>query len=138
MITVIDTNILVGACIGSHSATEVIARCLHQKHQPIIGTTLFAEYVDMINSEKLFERCHLDSAERNALLDIFLASCRWTEIYYGWRPNLRDEGDNHLIELAVAGHADCIVSRNIKDLVTGELSFPRIAILTPEQFLHRG
>jgi predicted nucleic acid-binding protein len=49
-----------------------------------------------------------------------------------------DEGDNHLIELAVAGHADCIVSRNIKDLVTGELSFPRIAILTPEQFLHRG
>jgi predicted nucleic acid-binding protein len=51
---------------------------------------------------------------------------------------LRDEGDNHLIELAVAGHAKCIVSRNIKDLVTGELLFPRIAILTPEQFLQRG
>ena len=138
MIIVIDTNILVGACMGSHSATEVIASCLRKDHQPIIGTTLFSEYVDVINREELFERCRLDSAERNELLDIFLASCRWTEIYYGWRPNLRDEGDNHLIELAVAGHAECIVSRNIKDLVTGELLFPRIAILTPEQFLQRG
>jgi predicted nucleic acid-binding protein len=92
----------------------------------------------VINREELFTRCRLDSAERNELLDIFLAACKWTEIYYGWRPNLRDEGDNHLIELAVAGHAECIVSRNIKDLVTGELLFPRIAILTPEQFLQRG
>lgn len=26
----------------------------------------------------------------------------WTRIYFGWRPNLRDEADNHLVELAVA------------------------------------
>lgn len=43
-----------------------------------------------------------------------------------------------LIELAVAGHAQCVVSRNIKDLVKGELLFPDIAIVTPEQFLLRG
>jgi predicted nucleic acid-binding protein len=71
-------------------------------------------------------------------LDIFLACCRWTEIYYGWRPNLKDEGDNHLIELAVAGHAQCIVSRNIKDLTSGELLFPEISLMTPETFLERG
>ena len=138
MIIVIDTNILVGACMGSPSATEVIASCLRKDHQPIMGTTLFSEYVDVIGREELFERCRLNSVERNELLDIFLSTCRWTEIYYGWRPNLRDEGDNHLIELAVAGRAECIVSRNIKDLVTGELLFHRIAILTPEQFLQRG
>ena len=138
MIIVIDTNILVGACMGSHSATEVIASCLRKNHQPIIGTTLFSEYIDVINREELFERCRLDSAERNELLDIFLASCKWTEIYYGWRPNLRDEGDNHLIELAVAGNAQVIVSRNMKDLKSGELLFPEISFLTPEEFLLRG
>lgn len=138
MIIVIDTNILVGACMGSSAANEVIASCLRKDHQPIIGTTLFAEYVDVLNREELFTRCHLDSAERNELLDIFLASCRWTDIYYGWRPNLRDEGDNHLIELAVAGHARCVVSRNVNDLMKGELLFPDIAIMMPEQFLLRG
>ncbi len=32
-------------------------------------------------------------------------------VYYGWRPNLPDEGDNHLIELALAGSAQAIVNR---------------------------
>ena len=67
MIIVIDTNILVGACMGSPAANEVIASCLRKDHQPIIGTTLFAEYVDVLNREELFTRCHLDSAERDTL-----------------------------------------------------------------------
>ncbi len=138
MIIVIDTNILVGACMGSSSATAVLASCLRKVHQPLIGVALFSEYTDVVNREDLFERCRLNLEERNELLDIFLASCRWTEIYYSWRPNLRDEGDNHLIELAVAGHAQGIVSRNIKDLASGELLFPQIAVLTPEQLLQRG
>ncbi len=97
-----------------------------------------AYYSDVINREELFRACHLSKDERNELLDIFLAICRWTDIYFGWRPNLKDEGDNHLIELAVAGHAQCIVSRNIKDLKSGELLFPDIALLTTEEFLKRG
>ncbi|UZA04722.1 PIN domain-containing protein [Moraxella bovis] len=51
-----------------------------------------------------------------------------------WRPNLKDEGDNHLIELAVAGNANIIVSHNQKDFRQNELNFG-IQILTPEQLL---
>jgi hypothetical protein len=32
------------------------------------------------------------------------------ELIYGWRPHLRDEGDNHLVELAIAGGAEAIVT----------------------------
>jgi predicted nucleic acid-binding protein len=124
--------------MGKGSASKVIASCLHKDPIPLIGAALFAEYSDVINREELFRACHLSKDERNELLDIFLAACRWTDIYFGWRPNLKDEGDNHLIELAVAGHAQCIVSRNIKDLKNGELLFPDIALLTPEEFLKRG
>ena len=56
-------------------------------------------------------------------------------MYYQWRPNLRDESDNHLIELAVAGNAQYIVTRNIRDLVSGQLAFPHLKIATPEQYL---
>ena len=121
--------------MGTGSCSEVIASCLRTNHIPLIGSALFAEYSDVINREDIFKVSHLSKDERNELLDIFLAYCRWTDIYYGWRPNLKDEGDNHLIELAVAGHAHCIVSRNIKDLKSGELLFPDILLMTPEEFL---
>jgi len=56
-------------------------------------------------------------------------------IYYGWRPNLRDEGDNHLIELAVAGNAQYIVTYNLKDFKNMDLQFPELQIISPEAFL---
>ena len=69
------------------------------------------------------------------MFDIFVAHCRWTRIYFGWRPNLRDEGDNHLVELAVAGAADTIVTYNIRHLRAMELKFPGLAVATPAQLL---
>jgi hypothetical protein len=54
-----------------------------------------------------------------------------------WRPSLPDEADNHLIELGVAARADAIVTRNLRDLTGGELKFPTLQILTPEQCLER-
>ena len=68
-------------------------------------------------------------------LDIFLAQARWVHIYYSWRPNLRDESDNHLVELAIAGGARCIVSRNVRDLKAMELRFDDLQIVTPSQLL---
>jgi predicted nucleic acid-binding protein len=73
--------------------------------------------------------------ERDDLLDIFLSVCEWTRVYYIWRPNLPDETDNHLIELAVAGGADLIVTRNLRDIQGGELHFPQLRIISPEAFL---
>jgi len=48
---------------------------------------------------------------------------------------LPDEGDNHLVELAVAGGAARIVTRNLRDLRWMELKFPGLEAVTPEQFL---
>ena len=56
-------------------------------------------------------------------------------IYYAWRPNLHDEGNNHLIELAIAGSAEMIVTRNLRDFRQMELHFPHLRICTPEDLL---
>lgn len=100
-----------------------------------MGEALFAEYESLLSRQELFEGCRLDRAEREALLDGFLSVCRWTHVYYSWRPNLRDEGDNHLIELAVAGGAKAIVTKNARDLSSGELRFPGLRILKPSDLL---
>ncbi len=93
------------------------------------------EYEDVMGRSKLFARSPLTENERQDVFNGFLAVCRWTEVYFAWRPNLPDEADNHLIELAVAGRAAAVVTRNVRDLGRGELRFPRIRILTPEQCL---
>lgn len=54
---------------------------------------------------------------------------------YIWRPNLPDEADNHLVELAVAGGAEAIITQNIRDFIRAELYFPGLRILQPADLL---
>ena len=135
MIIVVDTSVFVGACLGVGASNAVVAACLRGDHSPLMGAALLAEYEDVLSRPVLWKRCRLSAAAREELLDIFLAACTWTRIYFGWRPNLRDESDNHLVELAVAGGAGFIVTRNIRDLASMELKFPALAVRTPEIFL---
>lgn len=135
MRAVIDTNVFVYACQGSGPANQVIRACLLGHCQPLMGAALLAEYEDVLARESLFVRSLLSAAERATLLDVFLARCEWCRVYFGWRPNLPDEADNHLIELAVAGNAGAIVTRNLRDLTRAELHFPQLKVLDPQNFL---
>lgn len=135
MLIVVDTNVFVGACLGTGASSRVVEACLTQRFHALMGAALLAEYEDVLARAPLFAKSRLGAKERSDLLDIFLASCRWTRIYFGWRPNLRDEGDNHLVELAVAGGASHIVTHNVRDLKSMELKFTGLAVATPTQLL---
>ncbi len=135
MRVVLDTNVFVGACIGTGACNAVVRASLTQRFTPLMGAALFVEYEAVLARDALFAGSCLGSAERSELLDIFLAGCEWTRVYFLWRPNLPDESDNHLFELAVAGGADFIVSRNMRDLKTPGLRFPGLQVMSPEDFL---
>jgi putative PIN family toxin of toxin-antitoxin system len=132
---VVDTNIFLGACLGTGAANAVIAACLRGLCTPLMGNALFNEYEDVFSRQALFEKCRLNSNERIELLNVFFSCCEWTRVYYAWRPNLPDEADNHLVELAVAGGAEFIVTRDLRHLSDMELRFPQLRIVSPEDFL---
>lgn len=117
------------------ASNSVLRACLQHRLEPLMGEALLAEPEAVLGREALFARSRLDEADRSALLDTFLALCEWTRIYFLWRPNLPDEADNHLIELAVAGNADVIVTRNLRDLQGAELRFAHLRVLSPEDFV---
>lgn len=136
MIVVVDTNVFVSALLGPDGASrEVLRFCLDGKLQPLMGNALFAEFEDLLSRSDLFASSTLSAPEREAILNAFLNVCRWVRIYYLWRPNLRDEADNHIVELAVAGNARFIVTKNIRDFRNTELSFPCLKVFQPEQLL---
>jgi putative PIN family toxin of toxin-antitoxin system len=133
---VVDTIVFVSALIRNEGARrEVIRRCLHRRLEPLMGAALFAEYEALVGRDALFRRSPLNARQREKLLDAFLSVCRWTRIYYLWRPNLRDEADNHVVELAVAGGASAIVTKNIRDFRATDLQFPDLQVLKPEAIL---
>lgn len=135
-LVLIDTNILVGALQREGGAARrVLCACLSGHYSPLVGNTLFLEYEAVLGRAELFADSPLSAKAREEIFNGFLHVCRWVEIYYTWRPNLPDEGDNHIIELAVAGRADAIITRNRRDFKRGELRFPEIKILLPEECL---
>ena len=131
-----DTNVLVATMISPKGSNRSILRsCLQQTVQPVLGEALFLEYEEVLARSRLMERSPLNAAERRKLLEAFLSVCDWVDVYFGWRPNLADEGDNHLIELAVAGGVNWLVTNNVADFKGAELRFPQIRVLRPAAFL---
>lgn len=135
---VLDTNVFISSAIRAEGASrEVVRRCLRKELTPLMGAALYAEYEMLLSRGDLYHRSPLTKKDRETLLNAFMDVCTWTRIYYRWRPNLGDETDNHLVELAVAGGAKAIVTKNVRDFRRAELRFPRLWIGKPETFLDR-
>jgi len=121
---VIDTNVLVSALLRRESYNrEVFQACFEDRLTPLVGHTLFLEYEDVLGRDALFKKSLLSGLERQRFFESFLNVCEWVRVYYLWRPNLRDEGDNHVLELAVAGGASMIVTKNTADFEGANLRF---------------
>lgn len=133
---VIDTSVIISALIGKKGPSrEILRRCLNGVYQPIISNALFQECEDVSKRKHVIKKCPLTEGEIKVLLSSYYQVCKWIPIYYLWRPNLIDEDDNFLIEVAVAGGSGLIITNNIKDLKGSELKFKGLEVLTPEQFL---
>ena len=134
-----DTNVFVAATLSASGASrEVLRRCLLGRYKPLMGQALFTEYESVLARPELFLRSPISSKERDALWAAIISRCLWVRVYYLWRPNLPDEADNHVVELAIAGNAEAIVTHNTRDFARTELRFPELRVLTPSALIGEG
>ena len=134
MMVVVDTNVVVAGLRSAGGASRsILRRCIEGRVQPIFGTALWLEYEDVLARQ--IHKLDVDADDCRAVLAAMAASGQWVSIYFGWRPNLRDEADNHLVELAIAGGAECIVTHNTRDFERSEFAWPGLRILDPARFL---
>jgi putative PIN family toxin of toxin-antitoxin system len=137
---VIDTNIFVSALrtngTAFSSARAILRAALSGRYKPLFGNALWLEYEDLLGRDDVWGKVQATTPlERKNILKALAACGQWVAIYFNWRPNLPDEADNHLIELAVAGNAEAIVTYNIKDFRRGQLVWPDLKVLTPSECL---
>lgn len=133
---VVDTNVFVAALRSADGAArEVLRRWLAGHYDVCMSLPLFAEYRDLLGRHALFATSPLDLQEREALFHALMAASRLVDVYFLWRPNLPDEADNHVLELAVAASAQAIVTHNTRDFRRAELRFPNLTVRTPAELL---
>jgi len=84
-----------------------------RKIKSVISTTLLFEYEDVLKREQTV--LNLSSKQVDVVLDNICALSKFQEIYFLWRPYLKDPKDDHVLEVAVASKTKTIVTHNIKD-----------------------
>ncbi len=132
----IDANVFVSALLSADGGARAVLRlALKRDIQPVCANALFAEYEGLLARSQMWAKCRLNADERASLFEALLSRSDWVRIHFLWRPNLSDEADNHVLELAVAAGAECIITANMRDFGRSELLFPSVRILSPGDFL---
>ncbi|PHS39578.1 MAG: putative toxin-antitoxin system toxin component, PIN family [Sulfurovum sp.] len=133
----IDTNIWISALLSKDGLNrEIIRLALQDKIYPQISISLLMEYESVMKRKKIQTLCPLSISEQEELFHAYISTCKWNEIFYLWRPNLKDKDDDFLVELAVASNSKVIITDNKKDLEFSELRF-NFEVLTAKEFLGR-
>jgi putative PIN family toxin of toxin-antitoxin system len=133
---IVDTNVMVSAFTSANGASrEVLRQLLSGQVRALISVALYSEYCDVLGREDFLNRCPLKPAEIQELFEAFLSTTEPVELYFSWRPNLRDEGDNHVYELAIAALDAPLLTYNQRDFMHAQLKFPSLQIMSPSQWL---
>jgi putative PIN family toxin of toxin-antitoxin system len=128
---VLDTNVLVAAFHSRDGASFELLRRVGTDAglQPCVSVPLVLEY-----EAALKRRLGPDDERIEPVLDYLCRVGERCEIYFVWRPFLRDPDDEMVLEVAVGGRALVIVTHNIRDFSGVEERFG-IRVATPSEVL---
>jgi putative PIN family toxin of toxin-antitoxin system len=130
---IIDTNVLVAGLRSRRGASfQVLSMVGSGRFEHVVSVALLFEYEDALkrpDSGIKIGRTAVDD-----ILDFVCSTAIHQSIYFLWRPVLRDPGDDFVLEAAVHGQCDTIVTFNLRDF--SDASRFGLRVQTPQQFLN--
>lgn len=128
---VLDTNVLVAALRSSLGASHRLLQTLEDRTwRPVLSPALALEYEAVLKREGL--GTNLELADVDDFVEYLCSRSRLVQIYFKWRPTLRDPNDDRVLELAVRAQA-AVVTFNAKDFAEAERF--GIRIIRPNEML---
>ena len=134
---VLDTTVVVAGLRTRLGAGNAILRLVaHRRLVALATPPLFLEYEDVLKRPEH----QLVHGLRPEAIDEFLAELAAlvepVEVHFQWRPQSRDPNDEMVLEAAINGQADALVTYNVADFVGPAERF-RISILRPADLLKK-
>jgi putative PIN family toxin of toxin-antitoxin system len=133
---VLDTNVLVAAGRSRLGASFALLQALRDGRFVMLASVpLFLEYEAVLKREEQLASGSRSAAMVDAFLDALALAVEPVDLYYLWRPQLRDPADEMVMETALNGRADALVTFNVRDFSAARRF--GLPVWTPPQFLHR-
>jgi putative PIN family toxin of toxin-antitoxin system len=134
---VADTNVIVSAMRSPRGASAALLVAARQGSVTLVANVALAlEYEATCRLAEHRLASGLDLDEVGIFVDAIIAMAEPVESHFIWRPQLRDPGDELVLEAAVNGHADAIVTFNQRDFGKAPRNFG-IELLMPAEALRK-
>lgn len=135
---VLDTSVVVAALRSQLGASNAVLNLVATRQLIALATPpLFLEYEDVLKRPEHRLIHGLVDEQIDEFLKEFAVLIEPVETHFQWRPQVRDPNDEMVLEAAVNGRADALVTFNIADFVQAGKWF-RIPILRPADILKGG
>ena len=132
-----DTDVVVAAMRSpSGASAELLRRIDRGDCQLLLSVPMLFEYEEVCHRAVHKTAAGLSSGEVSVFLDGLVDMAEPVEAHLTWRPQLRDPDDEMVLEVAVNGQADMIVTFNTKDFGSAPERFGIVALL-PRDALKR-
>jgi predicted nucleic acid-binding protein len=134
MLVFLDTSVVVAGARSRNGASfQLLSRVGTGAFGIAVSVPLVLEYEDALKRDP--SATGLSNEDVQDIIDYMCGVAVRQEIFYLWRPVLRDPGDDLVLELAVAATCDAIVTHNVRDFAgIGRFG---LELLTPGEFLQR-
>ena len=136
---VFDTAVMVAAIRSAAGASRWLLRSALEQRRGLtllVSVPLLVEYEAVMTRAEHLRSANLAAADVGALLDAIAAVAEPVRLAYLWRPALPDADDDMVLEAAVNGRADGIVTFNTTDFVPAAKDFG-IAVLSSGEAVKR-
>ena len=134
---VLDTSVIVAGLRSRLGASNhLLTLVAEQRITPLVTTAMFLEYEDVLlrPEHRLATGMTVENIE--GFLGAFASAAEPVEIHFLWRPQLTDSADELVLEAAVNGRADAIVTHNIKHFGSTTKDFG-VPVVTPREMIKR-
>lgn len=132
---VLDTSVVVAALRSQKGASNAVLSLVAKGKLIALATPpLFLEYEDVLKRPEHQLIHGLAGEQIDEFLAEFAAIIEPVETHFAWRPQVRDPNDEMVLEAAINGQADALVTFNIADFAQVRKWFG-IAVLRPGDVL---
>ena len=133
----LDTNVVVAGLRSRNGASfQVLSHWLQGDFVACASVPLWLEYEATLKRPDVAMVHGLADDEVDALLDAWAVHVVPVELRFLWRPQLRDAKDEMVLETALNGRADALVTFNRCDFETAARRF-RLPLWRPQELLAR-
>jgi putative PIN family toxin of toxin-antitoxin system len=137
MRAVLDTSVMVAALRSDQGASRVLlVGALEERYRLLASVPLMVEYEAVLTRQEHLEAGGLSSGDMQDVLDAVASIIEPVRLAYLWRPTLPDAQDDMVLETAMNGRAEVLVTFNRRHFEPAASTFA-VQVVSPAEAVAR-